>query len=86
MSSMGATTRMSSLFNRSTKRKRQRRGMVSLEWILIITVMVIGVIGGLGAIRVAVNGELEDLAEAVEAINFKTDAQCADMGMPPGCG
>ncbi len=48
--------------------RRRRRGVLTLEWILIITVLVIGIIGGLGAVRNAVTGELLDIAEAVEAI------------------
>ena len=68
--------------------KRRRRGLVSLEWILIITVLVIGIVGGLGAIRIAVNNELQDLSEAIEAINFKTEAECENEGMGEmgGCG
>ena len=35
------------------KRKPQRRGVLTLEWILLVTVIVIGIIGGLGAVRSA---------------------------------
>lgn len=54
--------------NRSTR--RQRKGVLTLEWILIVTVLVIGVIGGLGAVRNATIAELGDLAAAIEALNF----------------
>ncbi len=50
-------------------RKSARRGALTLEWTLLVTVLVIGIIGGLGAVRNATNGELIDLAEAIEAIN-----------------
>jgi Flp pilus assembly pilin Flp len=50
-------------------RRFQRRGALTLEWVLLVTVIVIGIIGGLGAVRNATNGELIDLAEAIEAIN-----------------
>ncbi len=49
---------------------RQRKGVLTLEWILIVTVLVIGVIGGLGAVRNATIAELGDLAAAIEALNF----------------
>src|SRR6187401_2334956 len=51
-------------------KKSKRRGVLTLEWVLLITVVVIGVIGGLGAVRNAMIGELQDLAEAIEALNF----------------
>ena len=50
-------------------RSRQRRGALTLEWILLVTVLVIGVIGGLAAVRNATNTELFDLASAISAIN-----------------
>jgi hypothetical protein len=57
------------------KRRARRRGVLTLEWILLITVVVIGVIGGLGAVRNATLGELTDLAEAIESLNVKTEAE-----------
>jgi hypothetical protein len=48
---------------------RRRRGVLTLEWILLVTVIVIGVIGGLGAVRSATLGELLDLAQAITALN-----------------
>ena len=49
---------------------RQRRGVLTLEWTLLITVVIIGIIGGLGAVRGAILGELQDLAEAITALNI----------------
>lgn len=49
--------------------RSKRRGALTLEWILLVTVMVIGVIGGLAAVRNATSGELLDLANAIKAIN-----------------
>jgi hypothetical protein len=49
---------------------RKRRGVLTLEWVLLITVVIIGIIGGLGAVRGAILGELKDLAEAIEALNI----------------
>jgi len=59
------------------QRRYKRRGVLTLEWILLVTVLVIGIIGGLGAVRNATVGELQDLAEAIEALNVKTDAEIA---------
>jgi hypothetical protein len=56
---------------------RRRRGVLTLEWILLVTVIVIGVIGGLGVVRNATVGELRDLAEAVTQLNVKTNAEVA---------
>ncbi len=50
-------------------RRHSRRGMLSFEWILLISILVIGIIGGLAAVRNALLSELNDLAQAVEAIN-----------------
>jgi uncharacterized protein (UPF0333 family) len=57
-------------------RSRRRRGQISLEWVLLITVLAIGVIGGLGVARNALVSELNDIALAVEALDmFPTPQQ-----------
>ena len=56
-------------------RSRKRRGVLTLEWVLLVTVIVIGIIGGLGAVRNATLGELTDLAEAITHLNVKTEAE-----------
>lgn len=53
---------------------RRRRGVLTLEWILLVTVIVLGVIGGLGAVRSATLGELFDLAQAITALNVTPSA------------
>ena len=63
----------------SRQARRQRRGVLTLEWILLITVIVIGIIGGLGAVREATNGELKDLAEAITAINFTAEDAAEEL-------
>jgi hypothetical protein len=47
------------------RRVKPRRGVLALEWILIITVLVIGVIGGLGLVRNAVVVEMHDLSNSI---------------------
>ncbi len=58
---------------RIRRSKTRRRGVLTLEWILLITVVVIGAIGGLGAVRDATVNELVDLSEAIEAIDVTPD-------------
>lgn len=44
-------------------------GVLTFEWILLITVLVIGVVGGLSAVRDAVITELGDVVEAVISLD-----------------
>ena len=44
-------------------------GVLSFEWVLIITVVVIGIVGGLAAARDAIIDELGDSAEAMLALD-----------------
>jgi hypothetical protein len=60
-----------------TLRRRPRRGVITLEWILIITVLVIGVIGGIGLVRNAIVAEMADMAESIQSLQVKTDAEIA---------
>ena len=57
------------LFSHTKSASRRRRGVLTLEWILLVTVIVIGVIGGLGIVRSATVGELKDLAQAITQLN-----------------
>jgi Flp pilus assembly pilin Flp len=59
-----------SWFTKSRSAARKRRGVLTLEWTLLITVVIIGIIGGLGAVRGAILGELQDLAQAIKALNI----------------
>lgn len=47
---------------------RRRRGAVSVEYVLLVTVLGIGVLVGLASVRDALINELEDLATAIMAI------------------
>jgi hypothetical protein len=62
-------------FKQPRQKSRRRRGVLTLEWILLVTVIVIGIIGGLGVVRTATLGELSDLAEAITHLNVKTEAE-----------
>jgi pilus assembly protein Flp/PilA len=50
--------------------RRRRRGEIAIEWILLATILGIGVIGGLGTARNAIIVELKDIADAVSALDF----------------
>ena len=49
--------------------RSEDRGALTFEWILLITLIVIGVVGGLSAVRDAVISELGDVAEAAVHID-----------------
>jgi hypothetical protein len=58
----------------------RRTGSIALEWILVLTIVVIGVLGGLAAVRNATVKEITDLSKAVEQINVKASAELAAEG------
>lgn len=60
---------MTRLLNLVRRTLRPRRGTVFVEYLLLLTIIGIGVIVGLTTLRDALNAELNDLAQAVLAIN-----------------
>ena len=60
-------------------KRRERRGVLTFEWILLISLLVIGIIGGLSSVRNALLCELQDLSACIEALNFCScgDTPCA---------
>jgi hypothetical protein len=54
----------------------QDRGLLTFEWILLITVIVIGVVGGYSVIRDGIIDELGDVAGAIIAVDqsFSTES------------
>src|SRR5262249_9659747 len=67
-------------------RRANRRGVLTFEWILLVSILVIGIITGLGAVRNALLCELKDLANCISAINIcgcNDDADGTDPGPPP---
>ena len=54
---------------RRLKMPGRRKGSVFVEYILLVTIVGIGVIVGLACLRVALVNELLDLANAINAIN-----------------
>lgn len=52
------------------KRRRQEdRGVLTFEWVLLITILVIGVVGGLSAVRDSLLTELGDVTEGVISLD-----------------
>ena len=50
-------------------KKLVRRGTIFVEYLLLVTLVGIGVIVGLATVRMALINELNDLAQAINAIN-----------------
>ena len=48
---------------------KEDRGVLTFEWVLLITVLVIGIVGGLSAVRDALITELGDVAEAMISLD-----------------
>lgn len=57
-----------------SRRRLPRRGLLTLEWVLIVTVLVIGIIGGLGLVRNAVVEEMVVLAQSILNLQVDPDA------------
>jgi Flp pilus assembly pilin Flp len=45
------------------------QGVLTFEWILVVTLLVIGIVGGYSAVRDAVVDELGDVCDAVIAVD-----------------
>ena len=48
---------------------REEDGVLSFEWTLLVTLLTIGIVGGLAAARDAIIDELGDLAQAAQGID-----------------
>ena len=58
-------------------------GVLSFEWVLLVTLLTIGIVGGIAAARDAIIDELGDVAEAAMSIDqsFEMPAD-VDLGIP----
>ncbi|MDO4550478.1 MAG: hypothetical protein Q4C96_04425 [Planctomycetia bacterium] len=54
--------------------KKNRRGALTFEWIVIVTLLVIGMIGGLGVLRNTILLKVTDMAESVDKLNTAASA------------
>ncbi|MDO4550807.1 MAG: hypothetical protein Q4C96_06105 [Planctomycetia bacterium] len=57
---------MKSLFNRIVN---DEQGVLTFEWILLLAILVIGIVGGLATVRDALNVQLGSSASAILALN-----------------
>jgi hypothetical protein len=59
----------------------EQDGVLSFEWTMLLTLLVIGIVSGLAAARDAIIDELGDVAEAAQAIDqsFSLAAQMIDF-------
>lgn len=48
---------------------REENGVLTFEWILLITVLVIGIVGGLSAVRDAIIDECGDVSEGIVSLD-----------------
>ena len=49
---------------------REEQGVLTFEWVLLLTLLVIGIIGATAAVRDAISVELVDVAGATTALNL----------------
>ena len=65
---------------------KSRKGVLSFEWTLLITLLTIGLVSGLGAVRDAIIDELGDVAEASlsidQSFSLGVTAELAALGVP----
>ncbi len=55
--------------NAVAKANEKRKGSIFVEYLLLLTIVGIGVLVGLACVRIALVNELNDLANAINAIN-----------------
>jgi hypothetical protein len=58
-------------------------GSLSFEWTMVLTLLVIGIVGGLAAARDAIIDELGDVAQAAGAIDQSFELAEITTGDPP---
>jgi hypothetical protein len=61
-------------------RTGRRRGVLTFEWILLISLLVIGIIGGLSAVRNSLLLELHDLDECIQSLNTSGESEDDELG------
>jgi hypothetical protein len=59
---------------------------LSFEWILLITILVIGIVGGIAAVRDAILDEFKDMSQAVSNLTMfddeDPDEDCPEICRP----
>ncbi|MBX3415550.1 MAG: hypothetical protein KF708_22895 [Pirellulales bacterium] len=80
-SASAAVARRGFAFGRTAWRKTD--GVLSFEWILLVTLVVVGIVGGLSAARDAVISELGDIAGAIIAVDQSYTGFCSSYDDTP---
>ena len=62
---------------------RDQDGILSFEWTMVLTLLVIGIVAGLSAARDAIIDELGDVAQAAGAIDQSFELTEITAGDPP---
>ncbi len=62
---------------------QNEQGVLSFEWVLLITVLVIGIVGALSAVRDSIIDELGDMAGATVAIDQSYTVTFCEACIPP---
>ena len=50
-------------------RLNRRRGLITFEWLLLVTLLVIGIVGGLASVRNAIIEELNELVTTIQNLH-----------------
>lgn len=80
-SASAAFARRGFAFGRTAWRKTD--AVLSFEWVLLITLVVVGIVGGLSAARDAIISELGDIAGAIIAVDQSYTGFCTSFDDTP---
>jgi len=64
---------------------REDEGVLTFEWILLITLLVIGTVGAVSGVRDAINSELVDVAGAIISLD-QSYSVCSPVQLGAGVG
>ena len=54
----------------AASRRHQRRGMLTLEWVFLITLLSIGLVSGLSSVRNSLLDKMADLCTCIEELQI----------------
>lgn len=66
----------------TSSRWRRRRGILTLEWMLLMILFGVGLIGGVAALRSVLISEYCGLVQCIEQVNVCDCAKCAATSNP----
>src|SRR5262249_16157210 len=71
---------MTTVLRQMRRLAREEDGVLSFEWVLLLTLLTIGIVSGLTAARDAIVDELGDIAQAAQA--FDQSYSLSDFDIP----